>query len=56
MSSEIAAEDFPTVYSLLVDAAGRAPEATAITFLPSIGSEPVPPVCSLNSAWHGATS
>jgi fatty-acyl-CoA synthase len=41
MSSEIAAEDFATVYSLLVDAAGRAPEATAITFLPSIDSEPI---------------
>jgi fatty-acyl-CoA synthase len=41
MSSEIAAEDFPTVYGLLVDAAVRAPEATAITFLPSIDSEPI---------------
>jgi acyl-CoA synthetase (AMP-forming)/AMP-acid ligase II len=43
MSSDakITAEDRPTVYSLLVEAAMRAPEATAITFLPSMESEPI---------------
>ena len=39
--AKITAEDRPTVYSLLVEAAMRAPEATAITFLPSMESEPV---------------
>jgi fatty-acyl-CoA synthase len=38
--AKITAEDRPTVYSLLVEAAMRAPEATAITFLPSMESEP----------------
>jgi acyl-CoA synthetase (AMP-forming)/AMP-acid ligase II len=39
--AKITAEDRPTVYSLLVEAAMRAPEATAITFLPSMESEPI---------------
>jgi fatty-acyl-CoA synthase len=40
-SAKIAAEDQLTVYSLLADAAARAPQATAITFLPSMESEPI---------------
>lgn len=40
-SEKIAAEGQLSVYSLLADAAGRAPEATAITFLPSLEAEPV---------------
>ena len=35
------AEDRSSVYSLLVEAATRAPEATAMTFLPSMESEPI---------------
>jgi fatty-acyl-CoA synthase len=38
---KITAEDRSTVYSVLVDAAVRAPEAMAITFLPSMESEPI---------------
>jgi fatty-acyl-CoA synthase len=40
-SSKIAAEDQSSVYSLLANAAARAPQATAITFLPSMESEPI---------------
>ena len=40
-SEKIVAEGQLSVYSLLADAAGRAPEATAITFLPSLEAEPV---------------
>jgi acyl-CoA synthetase (AMP-forming)/AMP-acid ligase II len=40
-NAKIAAEDQLTVYSLLTDAAARAPQATAITFLPSMESEPI---------------
>jgi fatty-acyl-CoA synthase len=39
--AKIAAEDRLTVYGLLADAASRAPQATAITFLPSMESEPI---------------
>jgi fatty-acyl-CoA synthase len=39
--AKITAEDRSTVYSVLVDAAVRTPEATAITFLPSMESEPI---------------
>jgi fatty-acyl-CoA synthase len=38
---DIGAKDRSSVYSLLVTAALRAPEATAITFLPSMESEPI---------------
>ncbi len=38
---KITAEDRSTAYSVLVDAAARAPEAMAITFLPSMESEPI---------------
>jgi len=41
IADQIAAEDRASVYSLLVEAAQRAPEATAITFLPSVEAEPV---------------
>jgi fatty-acyl-CoA synthase len=41
LKSKITAEDRSSVYSLLVDAAARAPEARAITFVPSMKSEPV---------------
>src|ERR1700682_706373 len=34
-------KDKLSVYSLLADAAARAPQATAITFLPSMESEPI---------------
>jgi fatty-acyl-CoA synthase len=34
-------KDHLSVYSLLADAAARAPQATAITFLPSMESEPI---------------
>src|SRR5258708_10334308 len=40
-NAKIAAEDQLTVYSLLTDAAARAPQATAITFLRSMESEPI---------------
>jgi fatty-acyl-CoA synthase len=40
-SAKIAAEDQSTAYSLLADAASRAPQATAITFLPSMESQPI---------------
>jgi acyl-CoA synthetase (AMP-forming)/AMP-acid ligase II len=40
-SAKITVEDQLSVYSLLADAAARAPQATAITFLPSMESEPV---------------
>jgi hypothetical protein len=40
-TSKIAAEDQSSVYSLLANAAARAPQATAITFLPSMESEPI---------------
>jgi hypothetical protein len=40
-STKIAAEDQLTVYSLLTDAAARAPQATAITFLRSMESEAI---------------
>jgi fatty-acyl-CoA synthase len=40
-SAKITAEDQSSVYSLLAAAAARAPQATAITFLPSMESEPV---------------
>src|ERR1700736_2723495 len=40
-SAKIIAEDQWSVYSLLADAAARAPQATAITFLPSMESEPI---------------
>jgi fatty-acyl-CoA synthase len=39
--AKITAEDRSSVYSLLFDAAVRAPEAPAITFLPSMKSEPI---------------
>jgi fatty-acyl-CoA synthase len=40
-SAKITAEDQSSVYSLLADAAARAPQATAITFLPTMESEPI---------------
>src|ERR1700676_980541 len=40
-SAKIIVEDQLSVYSLLADAAARAPQATAITFLPSMESEPI---------------
>jgi acyl-CoA synthetase (AMP-forming)/AMP-acid ligase II len=40
-SAKITVEDQLSVYSLLAGAAARAPQATAITFLPSMESEPV---------------
>jgi fatty-acyl-CoA synthase len=40
-SAKIIAEDQSSVYSLLTDAAARAPQATAITFLRSMESEPI---------------
>src|ERR1700676_1093125 len=40
-SAKITVEDQLSVYSLLADAAARAPQATAITFLPSMDSEPI---------------
>jgi fatty-acyl-CoA synthase len=40
-SAKITAEDQLSVYSLLVDAAARGPQATAITFLRSMESEPI---------------
>jgi fatty-acyl-CoA synthase len=40
-SGKKADKDQSSVYSLLADAAARAPQATAITFLPSMESEPI---------------
>jgi hypothetical protein len=40
-SAKITVGDQLSVYSLLADAAARAPQATAITFLPSMESEPI---------------
>jgi len=39
--ANITAEDQSSVYSLLVDAAARVPKSTALTFLPSMESEPI---------------
>jgi fatty-acyl-CoA synthase len=39
--AKLAAKDQSTPYSLLADAASRAPQATAITFLPSMESQPI---------------
>src|SRR3984893_9431932 len=40
-SAKITVEDQFSAYTLLADAAARAPQATAITFLPSMESEPI---------------